>query len=172
MKENIDCFLSKVSKVIKGGNFLYLVPKKERRNLGFIQNALRLQCQKKDSLIFFRVGNRFVFINDFRGLKFKGVLIYGSLAKTIKNELAIYTFPELKKEIYNKHDAFALGLDSVAIKSILDFCYQIYKYSMEAQNLYESDLLNIRLFLQTYLMENAKTERLKKLIKKYEEYKK
>lgn len=64
---------------------------------------------------------------------------------------------------------FALGLDSVAIKSILDFCYQIYKYSMEAQNLYESDLLNIRLFLQTYLMENAKTERLKKLIKKYEE---
>lgn len=36
---------------------------------------------------------------------------------------------------------------------------------MEAQNLYKSDLLNIRLFLQTYLMENAKTERLKKLIK-------
>lgn len=43
---------------------------------------------------------------------------------------------------------------------------------MEAQNLYNSDLLNIRLFLQNYLMENAKTERLKKLIKKYEEYKK
>lgn len=63
-------------------------------------------------------------------------------------------------------------VDSVSIKSILDFCYQIYKYSMEAQDLYKSDLLNIRLFLQTYLMENAKTERLKKLIKKYEEYKK
>lgn len=63
-------------------------------------------------------------------------------------------------------------VDSVSIKSILDFCYQIYKYSIEAQNLYKSDLLNIRLFLQTYLMENAKTERLKKLIKKYEEYKK
>lgn len=63
-------------------------------------------------------------------------------------------------------------IDSLAIKSILDFCYHIYKYSMEAQNLYKSDLLNIRLFLQTYLMENAKTERLKKLIKKYEEYKK
>lgn len=113
MKENIDCFLSKVSKVIKGENFLYLVPKKERINLEFIQNELRLQWQKKDSLIFFRVGTRFVFINDFGGLKFKGVLIYGSLAKTIKNELVIYTFPELKKEIYNKHDAFALGLDSV-----------------------------------------------------------
>lgn len=63
-------------------------------------------------------------------------------------------------------------VDSISIKSILDFCYQIYKYSIEAQNLYKSDLLNIRLFLQTYLMENAKTERLKKLIKKYEEYKK
>lgn len=63
-------------------------------------------------------------------------------------------------------------VDSISIKSILDFCYQIYKYSMGAQNLYKSDLLNIRLFLQTYLMENAKTERLKKLIKKYEEYKK
>lgn len=113
MKENIDCFLSKVSKVIKGGNFLYLVPKKERRNLEFIQNELRLQWTKKRFFDFFRVGNRFVFINDFGGLKFKGVLIYGSLAKTIKNELVIYTFPELKKEIYNKHDAFALGLDSV-----------------------------------------------------------
>lgn len=63
-------------------------------------------------------------------------------------------------------------VDSVAIKSILDFCYHIYKYSIEAQNLYKSDLLNIRLSLQNYLMENAKTERLKKLIKKYEEYKK
>lgn len=63
-------------------------------------------------------------------------------------------------------------VDSISIKSILDFCYQIYKYSMEAQNLYKSDLLNIRLLLQTYLMDNAKTERLKKLIKKYEEYKK
>lgn len=63
-------------------------------------------------------------------------------------------------------------VDSISIKSILDFCYKIYKYSVEAQNLYKSDLLNIRLFLQSYLMENAKTERLKKLIKKYEEYKK
>lgn len=112
MKENIDCFLSKVSKVIKGESYLYLVPKKER-NLGFIQNALQLQCKKKDSLIFFRVGNRFVFINDFGGLKFKGVLIYGSLAKTIKNQLTIYTFPELKKEVYCKNDAFALSINYV-----------------------------------------------------------
>lgn len=63
-------------------------------------------------------------------------------------------------------------VDAICIKSILDFCYQIYKYSVEAQNLYKNDLISIRLFLQNYLMENARTERLKKLIKKYEEYKK
>lgn len=63
-------------------------------------------------------------------------------------------------------------VDSISIKAILDFCYHIYQYAMDAQNLYKSDLLNIRLSLQNYLMENAKTERLKKLIKKYEEYKK
>lgn len=113
MKKDIDCFLSKVSKVIKGEKFLYLVPKKERRNFGFIETALRLKAKKQDSLIFVRHGNRFVFINDFGGLKFKGVLIYGSLAKTIKNELAIYTFPELKKEVYLKDDAFALSINYV-----------------------------------------------------------
>lgn len=113
MKKDIDHLLSKVAKVIKGGNFLYLVPKKERRNFGFIETALRLKAKKQDSLIFFRVGNRFVFINDFVGLRFKGVLIYGSLAKTIKNELVIYTFPELKKEVYHKNDAFALSIDYV-----------------------------------------------------------
>lgn len=63
-------------------------------------------------------------------------------------------------------------VDAIMIKSILDFCYHIYKYSIEAKDLYKSDLLSIRLFLQNYLMENAKTEHLKKLIKKYEEYKK
>lgn len=63
-------------------------------------------------------------------------------------------------------------VDAICIKSILDFCYHIYKYSVEAQNLYKSDLLNIRLFLQNYLMENAKTKLLKKLIKKYEKHKK
>lgn len=63
-------------------------------------------------------------------------------------------------------------VDTICIKSILDFCYHIYKYSIEAQDLYKSDLLSIRLFVQDYLMENARTERLKKLIKKYEEYKK
>lgn len=113
MKKDIDFLLSKVAKVIKGGNFLYLVPKKERRNFGFIETALRLKAKKQNSLIFVRHGNRFTFCNNFGGLKFKGVLIYGSLAKTIKNELAIYTFPELKKEVYNKDDAFALSINYV-----------------------------------------------------------
>lgn len=136
MKENIDCFLSKVSKVIKGENFLYLVPKKERRNLRFIQNALRLQCQKKDSLIFVRHGNRFIFCNDFVGFRFKGLLIYGSLAKTIKNELAIYTFPELKKEVYNKNDAFALSINYVDNKL---------KFSLLKNNIE----LDLKIFLET-----------------------
>lgn len=63
-------------------------------------------------------------------------------------------------------------IDAISIKTILDFCYHIYKYSIESQNLYKSDLLSIRLYLQNYLMENSRTEHLKKLIKKYEEYKK
>lgn len=118
MKKDIDYLLSKVAKVIKGGNFLYLVPKKERRNFGFIETALRLKAKKQDSLIFVRHGNRFTFCNNFVGVKFKGLLIYGSLSKLIKKELVIYTYPELKKENYNKHDAFALGLDSVDNKLI------------------------------------------------------
>lgn len=112
MKSDIDLFLSKVSKITRGKNFLYCVCKKGY-SFGFIEAAMRLQLQKPDSLIFIRHENRFTFRDEFEGLYFKGLLIYGSLAKLIKKELVIYTFPELKKEIYNKHDAFALGLDSV-----------------------------------------------------------
>jgi hypothetical protein len=112
MKRDIDLFLGKVSKIIKGKNFLYCVCKKGY-SFEFIVAAKRLQSQKPDSLIFVRHGNRFTFCDEFEGLNFKGLLIYGSLSKLIKKELVIYTYPELKKEIYNKHDAFALGLDSV-----------------------------------------------------------
>lgn len=112
MKRDIDLFLGKVSKIIKGKNFLYCVCKKGY-SFEFIVAAKRLQSQKPDSLIFVRHGNRFTFRDEFEGLNFKGLLIYGSLSKLIKKELVIYTYPELKKEIYNKHDAFALGLDSV-----------------------------------------------------------
>lgn len=112
MKRDIDLFLCKVSKIIKGKNFLYCVCKKGY-SFEFILAAKRLQSQKPDSLIFVRHGNRFTFLDEFEGLNFKGLLIYGSLSKLIKKELVIYTYPELKKEIYNKHDAFALGLDSV-----------------------------------------------------------
>lgn len=112
MKRDIDLFLSKVSKIIKGKNFLYCVCKKGY-SFEFIVAAKRLKSKKPDSLIFVRHGNRFTFRDEFEGLNFKGLLIYGSLSKLIKKELVIYTYPELKKEIYNKHDAFALGLDSV-----------------------------------------------------------
>ena len=112
MKRDIDLFLGKVSKIIKGKNFLYCVCKKGY-SFEFIVAAKRLQSQKLDSLIFVRHGNRFTFRDEFEGLNFKGLIIYGSLSKLIKKELVIYTYPELKKEIYNKHDAFALGLDSV-----------------------------------------------------------
>lgn len=112
MKRDIDLFLGKVSKIIKGKNFLYCVCKKGY-SFEFIAAAKRLQSQKPDSLIFVRHGNRFTFRDELEGLNFKGLLIYGSLSKLIKKELVIYTYPELKKEIYNKHDAFALGLDSV-----------------------------------------------------------
>lgn len=136
MKKDIDFLLSKVAKVIKGGNFLYLVPKKERRNFGFIETALRLKAKKQDSLIFVRHGNRFIFCNDFVGSKFKGLLIYGSLAKLIKNELEIYTFPELKKEVYFKDDAFALSLDCVDNK----IKFSLLKNNME---------LDLKIFLET-----------------------
>lgn len=112
MKRDIDLFLGKVSKIIKGKNFLYCVCKKGY-SFEFIVAAKRLQSKKPDSLIFVRHGNRFTFRDELEGLNFKGLLIYGSLSKLIKKELVIYTYPELKKEIYNKHDAFALGLDSV-----------------------------------------------------------
>lgn len=112
MKRDIDLFLGKASKIIKGKNSLYCVCKKGY-SFEFIVAAKRLQSQKPDSLIFVRHGNRFTFRDEFEGFNFKGLLIYGSLSKLIKKELVIYTYPELKKEIYNKHDAFALGLDSV-----------------------------------------------------------
>lgn len=135
MKKDIDFLLSKVSKVIKGGNFLYLVPKKGK-NLEFLESAMQLRYKKQDSLFFVRCGNRFTFCDRFEGLKFKGLLIYGSLAKTIKNELAIYTFPELKKEVYFKDDAFALSLDCVDNK----IKFSLLKNNME---------LDLKIFLET-----------------------
>lgn len=135
MKEEIDLFLSKVSKITKGENFLYCVCKKGY-SFGFIEAAMRLQLKKPDSLIFVRHANRFTFRDEFEGLNFKGLLIYGSLSKLIKKELVIYTFPELKKEVYNKNDAFALSIDYVDNKQ---------KFSLLKNNR-ELDLKN---FLET-----------------------
>lgn len=108
MKSDIDLFLSKVSKIIRGKNFLYFVCKKGCSS-GFIEAAMRIQLKKQDSLIFVRHGNQFTLRDEFEGLSFKGLLIYGSLAKLIKNELTIYTIPEFKKEVFNKKDALLLA---------------------------------------------------------------
>ena len=135
MKKEIELFISKIAKVIKGKNYLYCVCKKNC-SFGFIGAAMRLQLKNQNSLIFVRHGNRFTFCNDFVGSKFKGLLIYGSLAKTIKNELAIYTFPELKKEVYHKNDAFALSIDYVDNKQ---------KFSLLKNN----RELDLKIFLET-----------------------
>lgn len=108
MKEEIELFISKIAKVIKGKNYLYCVCKKGY-HYEFIEAATRLQLKKQESLIFVRHGNQFTLRNEFEGLSFKGLLIYGSLAKLIKNELTIYTIPEFKKEVFNKKDAFLLA---------------------------------------------------------------
>lgn len=112
MKEEIEFFISKFAKAIKGKNYLYCVCKKGC-SFGFLEAAKRLQLKKQNSLIFVRHGNQFTLRDEFEGLSFKGLLIYGSLAKTIKNELVIYTLPELKKEVYHKNDAFALSVNYV-----------------------------------------------------------
>lgn len=112
MKEEIELFISKIAKVIKGKNYLYCVCKKGY-HYGFIEAAMSLQLKKQDSLIFVRHGNQFTLRNEFEGLSFKGLLIYGSLAKLIKNELTIYTIPEFKKEVFNKKDSFVLACEKV-----------------------------------------------------------
>jgi hypothetical protein len=135
MKKEIELFVSKIAKVIKGKNYLYCVCKKGY-SADFLETAKSLRLKKQDSLIFIRGGNRFIFLDELEVLYFKGLLIYGSLAKTIKNELAIYTFPELKKEIYNKYDAFALGLDSADNK----LSFSLLKNNIE---------LDLNIFLET-----------------------
>lgn len=135
MKSEIDIFLSKVSKITRGKNFLYFVCKKGH-SFGFNRAAMRLQLKKQDSLIFVRHGNQFTFRDEFEGLSFKGLLIYGSLAKLIKNELTIYTIPEFKKEVFNKKDAFLLAYTLVD-KNL--------KFSLLKNNIE----LDLKIFLET-----------------------
>lgn len=96
MKKEIDLFISKLAKVIKGKNYLYCVCKKGY-SFEFIKAAKRLQRKKQDSLIFVRNGNRFTFRDEFEGLKFKGLLIYGSLAKLIKKRTRNLHLPRIKE---------------------------------------------------------------------------
>lgn len=135
MKEEIELFISKLAKVIKGKNYLYCVCEKGY-HYGFIEAATRLQLKKQDSLIFVRHGNQFTLRNEFEGLSFKGLLIYGSLAKLIKNELTIYTIPEFKKEVFNKKDALLLAY------TLVD---ENLKFSLLKNNIE----LDLKIFLET-----------------------
>lgn len=135
MKEEIELFISKIAKVIKGKNYLYCVCKKGY-HYGFIEAATRLQLKKQDSLIFVKHGNQFTLRNEFEGLSFKGLLIYGSLAKLIKNELTIYTIPEFKKEVFNKKDAF------LSAYTLVD---ENLKFSLLKNNIE----LDLKIFLET-----------------------
>lgn len=135
MKEEIELFISKIAKVIKGKNYLYCVCKKGY-HYGFIEAATRLQLKKQDSLVFVRHGNQFTLRNEFEGLSFKGLLIYGSLAKLIKNELTIYTIPEFKKEVFNKKDAF------LSAYTLVD---ENLKFSLLKNNIE----LDLKIFLET-----------------------
>lgn len=135
MKEEIELFISKIAKVIKDKNYLYCVCKKGY-HYGFIEAAMRLQLKKQDSLIFVRHGNQFTLRNEFEGLSFKGLLIYGSLAKLIKNELTIYTIPEFKKEVFNKKDALLLAYT---------FVDENLKFSLLKNNIE----LDLKIFLET-----------------------
>lgn len=135
MKEEIEFFINKIAKVIKGKNYLYCVCKKGC-HFGFIEAATSLQLKKQDALIFVRHGNQFTLRNEFEGLSFKGLLIYGSLAKLIKNELTIYTIPEFKKEVFNKKDAF------LSAYTLVD---ENLKFSLLKNNIE----LDLKIFLET-----------------------
>lgn len=101
MKEEIELFISKLEKVIKGENYLYCVCKKGC-HYGFIGAAMSLQLKKQDSLIFVRHGNQFTLRNEFEGLSFEGLVIYGSLAKLIKTNSQFTPFQNLRKKFLIK----------------------------------------------------------------------
>lgn len=135
MKEEIELFISKLAKVRKGKNYLYCVCKKGC-HYGFIGSAMSLQLKKQDSLIFVKHGNHFTLRNEFEGLNFEGLVIYGSLAELIKNELTIYTIPEFKKEVFNKKDSFVLACE---------YCDNKQTFSL----LKNGVMLDLKIFLET-----------------------
>lgn len=135
MKEEIELFISKIEKATKGKNYLYCVCKKGH-HYEFMGAAMSLQLKKQDSLIFVRHGDQFTLRNEFEGLSFEGLLIYGSLAKLIKNELTIYTIPEFKKEVFNKKDSFVLACE---------YCDNKQAFSL----LKNGVMLDLKIFLET-----------------------
>lgn len=111
MKQDIEFFLTKLKKILIRENYLYCIPKKERRYIGFLETVYRIKRKKRNSLIFIRDNGRFCPLTEYDYLSFKGVLFYGEIAKLIKEYINIYELG--KKIVYNKADAFVLACEKV-----------------------------------------------------------
>lgn len=111
MKRDIEFFLTKLRKILIGENYLYCIPKKERRNIEFLNSVVRIKLKKRDSLIFVRDNRRFYALPEYEYLGFKGVLFYGGIAKLMKEYINIYELGG--KNVYNKNDAFVLACEEV-----------------------------------------------------------
>lgn len=111
MKRDIEFFSTKLRKILIGENYLYCIPKKEIRNIEFLNNVVRIKLKKRDSLIFVRDNRRFYALPEYEYLGFKGVLFYGRIAKLMKEYINIYELGG--KNVYNKNEAFVLACEEV-----------------------------------------------------------
>lgn len=111
MKRDIEFFSTKLRKIIIGKNYLYCIPKKERRNIGFLESVRRIKLKKRNSLIFVRDNRRFYPLPEYEYISFIGVLFYEGIAKLMKEYINIYELGG--KNVYNKNDAFVLCCEKV-----------------------------------------------------------
>lgn len=111
MKRDVEFLLPKLRKILIGKNYLYCIPKKERRNIRFLNSVYCIKLKKRNSLIFVRENRRFYPLPEYEYLGFKGVLFYGGIAKLMKEYINIYELGG--KKVYNKNDAFVLACEKV-----------------------------------------------------------
>lgn len=129
MKRDIEFFLTKVRKILIGENYLYCIPKKERRNIEFLNSVVCIKLKKRNSLIFIRDNRRFYALPEYEYLGFKGVLFYGGIAKLMKEYINIYELGG--KTVYNKTDAFVLSCDKVDNKEEFELIKNNIKLDIE-----------------------------------------
>ena len=134
MKQDIEILLTKIRKILIGKNYLYCIPKKERRNFRFLKSVDSIKLKKRKSLIFVRDNRRFYALPEYEYISFKGVLFYGEIAKLMKEYINIYELGG--KTVYNKTDAFVLSCDKVDNKEE----FEIIKNNIK---------LDIEIFLET-----------------------